>query len=144
LTAGAWTLVNASRADIIAGTFATAATFKVALFTSTAAFTTASTVYSTTNELTTANGYTAGGVSVTLTETGTTSVAVYFVTNPTWTASGGSLVARYALLYAATTPFHIVAFCLLDNTPADVTVTTGNTLTIKSDNTSSNPVYTMA
>jgi hypothetical protein len=38
----------------------------------------------------------------------------------------------------------VLAFSLLDSAPADVTVASGNTLTIKSDNTASNPVLTVA
>lgn len=143
MTAGAWILTNGARTDIIAGTDILTSSYKVALVASTSNVSTSSTTFAgVTNELSTANGYTAGGVAVTLSDTGTTSVAVYFATNPTWTASGGSIVARWAVLYKVSG--NVLAFCLLDNTPADVTITTGNTLTIKSDNTASNPVYTMA
>jgi hypothetical protein len=140
---GAWTLVNGARTDIIAGNLSLSNTYKVALVASTGNVSTASAAYSAlTGELSTANGYTSGGASVTLTDTGTTSVAVFFSSNPSWTASGGSIVARWAVLYKVSGD--ILAFCLLDATPADVTVSSGNTLTIKSDNTASNPVYTMA
>lgn len=44
-----------------------------------------------------------------------------------WTASGGSIVARYAVLYEV--GGNVLAYCLLDSAPADVTATTGNTLT---------------
>ena len=46
-----------------------------------------------------------------------------------WTASGGSIVARFAVIYSSTSG-KLVAYCLLDTTPADITTTTGNTLTI--------------
>jgi hypothetical protein len=59
-------------------------------------------------------------------------------TNAVWTASGGSLVARYAALYEVAGD--VLAYCLLDSAPADVTVTTGNTLTIDSDGTPA-PVF---
>jgi len=38
----------------------------------------------------------------------------------------------------------VLAYSLLDSAPADVVVASGNTLTIKSDNTASNPVLTVA
>ena len=39
-----------------------------------------------------------------------------------------SRVARFAVLYES--GGDVICYCLLDSTPADVTVTTGNTLTI--------------
>jgi len=45
-----------------------------------------------------------------------------------WTASGGSITARFAVLYE--NAGDVVCYCLLDSTPADVTATDGNTLTI--------------
>jgi hypothetical protein len=140
---GAWTLVNGARADILNGTFVVGSGYKVALVTSTSNVSASSTTWAAvTNEVANANGYTTGGVSVTLSQTGTTSVAVYFSSNPSWTASGGSIVARWAVLYK--TGSDVLAYSLLDSAPADVTVASGNTLTIKSDNTASNPVFTMA
>jgi hypothetical protein len=62
--------------------------------------------------------------------------------NPVWTASGGSIVARFAVLYKVSSD-DVMAYCLLDATPADVTVTTGNTLTLDSDGTPG-PVLTLA
>ena len=85
-----------------------------------------------TNELSTANGYTAGGTSVTPSWTRSTGTATFDISDPSWTASGGSIVARFAAIVDETpTPDRVVAYCLLDNTPADVTTTTGNTLTIQ-------------
>ncbi len=140
---GAWTLVNGARADILNGTFVVGSGYKVALVTSTSNISASSTTWAgVTNEVANANGYASTGVAVTLSQTGTTSVAVYFSSNPSWTASGGSIVARWAVLYK--TGSNVVAFSLLDSAPADVTVAAGNSITVKSDNTSSNPVFTMA
>lgn len=54
--------------------------------------------------------------------------------NEVFTASGGSIICRFAVIFddTMTSPVAdgLVAFSLLDNTPLDVTVTTGNTLTI--------------
>ena len=41
------------------------------------------------------NGYTTGGIAVTLTRSGTTTVTVDISTDPVWTASGGSITARF-------------------------------------------------
>jgi hypothetical protein len=46
-----------------------------------------------------------------------------------WTASGGSITARFACIYENASS-KILCYCLLDSTPADVTATTGNTLTV--------------
>ena len=88
-----------------------------------------------TNEVATAFGYTAGGVALTgETWTQAGGVATFDCDNAVWTASGGAIVARFAVIYVNATVNTIVkpliAVCLLDTAPADVTVTTGNTLTI--------------
>jgi len=89
-----------------------------------------------TNELATANGYTAGGIPVTSpTWTNSGGTMTFDCADVVWTASGGSIVARFAVLRASGTLNGIVdpiiAVCLLDTTPADVTATDGNTLTIQ-------------
>lgn len=58
-----------------------------------------------TNELTTANGYTAGGytlLSKTATYNASGNKTVFDCADPTWTAAGGSLVFRYAVFYKST------------------------------------------
>jgi len=140
---GAWTLVNGAREDILNGTFVVGSGYKVALVTSSSNISASSSTFAgVTNEVANGNGYTTGGVSVTLSQTGTTSVNVFFSSNPSWTASGGSITARWAVLYKIGSD--VLAFSLLDSAPADLVVASGNTLQIKSDNTASNPVFTMA
>ena len=142
MTAGSWTLTNEFRTQLLEGTFSnltTGSAVHVGLYTSSSNIGASSTtIAGVTNELSTADGYTAGGVTATLTATGTTSVTLSFSASVTWTASGGSIVARFAVVYEPSG--HVIAYCLLDNTPADVTVTSGNTLTISN----SNPVITVA
>jgi hypothetical protein len=140
--AGPWTLTNATRTKILNGQFdLDTDTWKCALFLSTSNIGASSTTYAAlTNEHANANGYTTGGVTRALTLSGTTTVTVAFTTNPTWTASGGSIVARYAVWYES--GGDIFMYCLLDATPADVTATTGQVLTIDSDGTP-NPVFTL-
>lgn len=111
--------------------------FKLALYQSASnAATLSSTVLANlTNEVANGNGYTTGGITlsgVAFTLTG--AVAKFTFTAPVWTASGGSIVTRFAVLYKSGTANArvnpLVAYTLLDNTPADVTVTATNTLTI--------------
>jgi hypothetical protein len=113
------------------------ATFKVTLHTSGYTFAATHNVYADlTNELSTAVGYTNGGVAlagVTWTQSGGT--ATFDANDTTWTASGGSIVARRAVIRAIGT-FNtqvdpLVASILLDTTPADVTTTDTNVLTLQ-------------
>lgn len=130
MAAGAWVFTNAGRTKLLDGTFdIDSDTYKMALFLSTSDIGAGSTTYAgVSNEHAQANGYTTGGVGVTLTLTGTTTVKVDIDTDPTWTASGGSIVARFAVIYEV--GGDVLCYCLLDSTPADVTVTTGNNLTV--------------
>ncbi len=78
-------------------------------------------------------GYTAGGDAVAATWDAATNTLTFDVANNIWTASGGSILARYALLYNTAAPGAVndlIAYCLIDNTPADVEATDGNTLTV--------------
>ncbi len=88
-----------------------------------------------TNEHANANGYTTGGIALTgETWTDSSGTETFTASNVVWTASGGSIVARFAVIYCNATVNTIVkpllCVSLLDTTPADVTATTGNTLTI--------------
>lgn len=142
MAAGSWTFTTTTRTKILNGQFdMDSDSFKVALFTSSSNIATSSTTYAgVTNQVAAANGYSTGGVTVSpLALSGTTSVTVKFGTNPSWTASGGSIVARFAVLYEV--GGDVVAYCLLDSTPGDVTVTSGNSLTI--DGTT-NAIFTLA
>ena len=102
----------------------------MALFLSTSNIGAASTTYAgVTNEHANANGYTTGGFSLgALTLAGTTTVTVDDPADAVWTASGGSITARFAVIYKSAG--NVLCYCLLDSTPADVTATNGNTLTV--------------
>src|ERR1043166_1642838 len=101
MAAGAWTFTDAGRTKLLDGTFdIDTDSFKCALFLSTSNIGAASTTYAgVTNEVANANGYTTGGIAVTLTLSGTTSVKVAWSSDPVWTASGGSITARFAVIY---------------------------------------------
>lgn len=143
MTAGTWTFPNGARTNLLNGTFdIDSDTWRVALVTSSSNIGSSTTTWAgVTNEVAQANGYTTGGVSVTLTLSGTTSVTASFSTNPTWTASGGSITARWAVLYEL--GGNVLCYVLLNNTPADVTTTNGNSLTIDSDGAPA-PVFTLS
>jgi len=79
-----------------------------------------------------APGYVTGGATVATTWTQAAGTATLGSANPSWVATGGSIVARFAVLYSDTaTNKNLIAYCILDSTPADVTCTVGNTLTIE-------------
>lgn len=131
MAAGAWLFTDVGRTDLLNGTYdLDTDTFLVALFLSTSNIGAASTTYAgVTNEHANANGYTTGGISIgALTLTGTTTVTVDDPADVVWTASGGSITARFGVLYESAG--RVLAYFLLDSTPADVTATAGNTLTI--------------
>lgn len=131
MAAGTWTFTDAGRTNLLNGTFdLDTDTFLMALFLSTSNIGAASTTYAgLTNEHANANGYTTGGVSMgALTLAGTTTVTVDDPADVVWTASGGSITARFAVIYES--GGNVLCYCLLDSTPADVTATTGNTLTV--------------
>ena len=111
-------------------------TLKCALFLSTSNAGSASLAtarYATlTNQHANGNGYTTGGVTVAGTFSNSSGTITFDVADPSWTASGGSIVARFAVLYSDTaTNKDLIAYCLLDSAPADVTVADGNILTIQ-------------
>lgn len=90
-----------------------------------------------TNELATANGYTAGGVTLgTDVLTQTAGVVKFTADIASWVAAGGSIPAwRYGVIRAIGTingkVDPIVGYFLGDATPADVPATTvGNSLTV--------------
>tara|TARA_S200002703_G_scaffold1263_1_gene2206 strand:+ start:9765 stop:10193 length:429 start_codon:yes stop_codon:yes gene_type:complete len=85
-----------------------------------------------TNELGTANGYTAGGKTLTGNDyVDASGTSTFDATNPTaWTATGAGITARFAGIFDNTANT-LIAHSLLDNTPADVTATAGNTFAVE-------------
>lgn len=129
MAAGNWLFTDASGKGLADGTFdLDTDTFKMALVLSTSNISSSSTTWAgVTNEHANANGYTTGGQTITPTWTGTTTVT-FDCDDQVWTASGGSIVARWAVIYEVSG--NVLCYCLLDSTPADVTATDGNTLTV--------------
>lgn len=141
MAAGAWTFPDGVRQRVLNGTFDfDSDSFKMALFDTTSNIGAATTTYAgVTNETANANGYTTGGIALaTFSLTGTTSVKVTSSTAPVWTASGGSIVGRYAVIYEV--GGDVVCYSALD--AANITVTAGNTLTVTLDPT--NGIFRLA
>lgn len=133
MAATAWTFYNSFKDKISNGIVLETDAFKMALFLSTSncADATQTTYAGLTNQHANANGYTTGGVALTGTTWGQTAgTATFDAPDAAWTASGGNIVARYAVIYDVTTG-DLVCYCLMDDAPADVTVPAGNTLTVE-------------
>lgn len=78
-----------------------------------------------------APGYVTGGATVAATWAQSGGTVTLDVADPSWTATGGNIVARYAVLYDdSTADKDLIAYCLLDSAPADVTIATGNDFVI--------------
>lgn len=135
MAAGKWKLYESAKEFIGDATIdLDGHTFKMALFLSTSNCNTLThdQLADLTNQHANANGYTTGGVTLTgVTWARSGGTVTFDCDNPVWTASGGSIVARFAVIYDDTAAGdELLAVCLLDTTPADVTATDGNTLTI--------------
>ena len=134
MAAGNWIMYNAAKEDIGDGTIdLDNDTFTCTLHTST--YTPALTDTSVTNEVANGNGYTTGGVTLTCTwaaDGGDVTSIVFDCTSPDpirWTAFGGSIVARHAVINDTTAGVPL-CYCLLDTAPADVTASDGGTFDI--------------
>ena len=136
MAAGKWKLYGTAKKAITDGLIdLDSDSFKINLYLSTSncdTLTAHDALADLTNQVATNYGYTQSTKAVTLTTSGTTgTVTVDETTNPVWTASGGSITARFAVIYDDTHADDMpLCVCLLDTTPADVTATDGNTLTI--------------
>jgi hypothetical protein len=134
MAAGNFIMYDAAKAKIGNGTFdMDSHTFKIQLHTNSYVPNRATQAVRAdlSNELSTANGYTAGGAtlgSVTFNQSGGT--ATWDAADPSWTASGGSIGPfRIAVIYDDTAASDdLVCYCILDS--ADITATTGQTVTL--------------
>lgn len=137
-TNGTVVLFNSFREYVADGTIdLDTDTFKVMLTTSSQALSASGQTVKAdlTNEVANANGYTSGGITLTgVTWNRSGGTVTFDSDDPLWTASGGSITARYCVLYksgtanAVTNP--LVGYALLDSTPADVVATDGSPLKI--------------
>lgn len=87
-----------------------------------------------TNEVAAGTGYVANGYTLTASWVESSGTVTFDSDDPSWTASGGSIVARFAVVYANVTRNGVtdplICYSLLDNTPDNVTATDGNVLSI--------------
>lgn len=136
MAAGSWTVFNLAKKHLADGVFdLDTNTYKMALTTSAQALAATFVGSSTdcryadlTNEVASGGGYTTGGKTLTATWTQSTGTITFDVDDQAWTSS--TITARYAVIYDNTTANkNLLAFCLLDSTPADVSTVSG-TLTI--------------
>ena len=136
MAADAWKIYDKFKEAMADGTLdmddTGAAVFKCALFTSALTPAQADDLFSgLTNEVANGLGYLTGGEALTnVTWNESTGTITWDADDVSWTAAGGSIVARYAIIYDVTSS-KLVAMCLMDNAPADITVTDGNTLTLQ-------------
>jgi hypothetical protein len=137
-----WTFTSAGRTNFLNGVYGNMPgdTVKMALFLSTSNIGAGSTTYAgVTNEVANGLGYTTGGVSVTFSLSGTTTVTATLTGNAVWTASGGSITGRFGVIYIVAG--NVICYCTLDSTPADVTATDTNTFTVSP---SGSGIFTLA
>jgi len=85
------------------------------------------------NEHANANGYTTGGVTVVASIVVAAGVLTLDFADAEWTAAGGNIVARNAVVYnsSAGGSDDLIGYILMDNAPADVTATVGNDLKVQ-------------
>ena len=85
-----------------------------------------------TNELTTADGYTAGGTATTGSVSESSGITTLDFTDVSWNATSTGITARLAAIVDTTlTPDEIIAHCVLDSAPADVLAAAGNQFIIQ-------------
>lgn len=141
MAAGRWKIYDLAKKYLADGTLDLddATNWKVALFLSTSNannLAVGTAVYGDlTNEHANGNGYTTGGANLTSeTWTNASGTITFDADDVAWIASGGPITARFAVIYKNATVNSIVkpllCVCVLDTTPADVTVTDGNVLAI--------------
>lgn len=136
MASGKWKLYEAAKLAIANGEIdLNSHSFKINLYLSTSNCDTLSgdtALANLTNQVATNFGYTQNDKAVTITTSQASgTVTVDETTNPSWTAAGGSITARFAVIYDDThASKQALCVCLLDTTPADVTATNGNTFTI--------------
>lgn len=139
MAAGKWKMYELARKRLADGTFdLDGNTFKVTLHTSLSNANTLSAnsiLADITNQLATANGYTAGGVTVAATWVQSGATVTFDTADAAWTAAGGAITARFAVLSALGTLNGLVnpilAVCLLNVTPADESAADGNPFTVQ-------------
>lgn len=128
MAAAAWFFHGEGIEDLLDGTSVIGtATFKCIL--TDAAYTPAQADTSFTNQLSTANGYTADGITCTITVTNSSgTITIDSTTDPSWTASGAGIAAANAHIIKSSSTQPIFTSVL--NAGTNLTATAGNPFTI--------------
>jgi hypothetical protein len=140
-TDGTTNIYNSWKEDMVKAANLGSDVFKMLLTTSTYSPSAAHTVLANvTNELS-GSGYARFEHTIT-TATQTSGTFTFKLDNAEFEADGGDLTARYWVIFNDTmTDDPLVAYGLLDDTPADVTITDGNKLTV---NINASGLFTIA
>lgn len=132
MAAGKWKVYNSAKERLCqADIDLNGHTFMCALFTSAsnANTLTLSNYADVTNEVANGFGYTTGGFALTTTWDPASDIITFDSNDPFWDASGGSITARYAVIYDLTSATDaLLCIMLLDN--VDVTINSGEELKI--------------
>jgi hypothetical protein len=94
-------IANSFKQEILDGIHLAADTYKMALFTNAASLDKTTTAYSTTNEVATGGGYSAGGLTLSGRTNGISGDTAYLTfTNPAW--ANATITARGCMIYNST------------------------------------------
>lgn len=135
MPAGKWKLYNTAKLKIGQGLIdLDSHTFKMALFLSTSNCNTLThdELADLTNQVANGNGYTTGGVTMTsVTLTNTSGTIKWTSASAQWSVTGSGITARFAVIYDDTASGDpLVAVCLLDAAPADITAVSGDIIQV--------------
>lgn len=127
MAAGAWIAYNEGMEDILDGTVDwDSDTIKMILCD--AAYTPAATDTAVSNQLSTANGYTSGGATLTCTAINTAGTIALDASDASWTASGSGIAAATAVIIKDGTTQPL--FYSILNSGSNITATSGNNFAV--------------
>lgn len=133
MAAGVITLFNIAKEKLADGTFdLDSQTFKVVLCDSSQALSASFAGTSTdcryadlTGELSTANGYTAGGLTLTTTWTRSSGTMTFDADDAAWTLTGAGITYKYAVIYADNTNDDLLCFFDVDTGGGSISPSAG-------------------
>lgn len=135
MAADAWSIYQGFKEEISDSVKLKTDSFKMGLYlsTSNAATLTTTDSASVTSEHAAGNGYTAGGNALTTVSwTQTAGTATFDSDDVVWTASGAGMTFRFGVVYSTTAAAtDLVCMTTFDNTPADISVSAGNSFTVQ-------------
>ncbi len=130
--------------DILSGLHQTGDTYKIVLAVGATAtdWNKSFSIYSSTHELATANGYTQGGITIATYTVGLSADTAYvtFTVNPSWTATGAGFTADTAAIYNSTRSNHVLVVLTFGST----TASGGGTFTVQLPAAGANATITVS